>query len=101
MSAVQEIASLFEEPGDVHPPVVFLTNRYNLLQILSARYIAPREAYPKYYSDLLLQSPGRIPLIRASTSKQLEDLVASEGEASFPVVLELDTSVIADSKTFA
>lgn len=99
MTSNQESASLFEEGGEgKSDSIVFLTNRYNLLQILSASYIAPRESYSKYYVDLLTLGPGRIPLVRAPVSKELQALVLREGEASFPVALQLDADRVAEGK---
>jgi len=88
-----------ETPGDLFEPsvgtsnrIVFLTNRFNLLQILSAGFIAPKESYHKYYPDLLEIAPGRLPLLRGPLGVDLQDAVSGDVEASFPVALELKTA---------
>ena len=44
-------------------PLLIPTNRFNLLEMLSSRMIAPRAAYTKYYADLLDAAPGRVPIV--------------------------------------
>jgi len=44
-------------------PLYYITNQFNLREILSGGFIASRESFDdKYYPDLLAESPGRIPL---------------------------------------
>jgi len=72
----------------------FLTNRMNLNGILSSRLVAPRESFQKYYSDLLQQTPGWVPLLRdAPTSAQIE-AVTSERGAGAPVLVEFPLDVL-------
>ena len=52
------------EPVAPAPTLYFLTNRMNLNGILSSRLVAPRESFQKYYTDLLQQTPGWVPLLR-------------------------------------
>ena len=76
------------DEGDVQP-IVFLTNRYNLLEILAAGAITPREGYSKYYEDLLALAPGRVPLVRGPLSKALCELVMGGETDVFPVAIEI------------
>lgn len=84
--------SLFSATGEQRPTgeIVFLTNRHNLLEILASGVIAPREAYAKYYDDILAQSPGRIPLLRAPVGVEACEMVVAGEETAYPVALELD-----------
>lgn len=70
-------------------PLYFLTNRMNLNGVLSSRIIAPRESYKKYYSDLLEDVPGWVPLFTRPPSKALLERVSTERGAGGPVILEL------------
>jgi hypothetical protein len=81
----------------VSSPILFLTNRHNLLEILASGIIAPREAFEKYYDDLLALAPGRVPLLRGSVSREACEIVSGEDETAFPVALELDSSKLAAS----
>lgn len=85
--------SLFDATDDTEAPrsrIFFLTNRYNLLEILSSGLIAPLSGYGKYYSDLLELSPGRVPLVAdplpSTAIRRMEDA----GSSAFPVALEID-----------
>ncbi|AIY15585.1 hypothetical protein GUY44_09325 [Pimelobacter simplex] len=72
----------------------FLTNRMNLNGILSSRLVAPRESFQKYYTDLLQQTPGWVPLLRdAPTPAQIET-VTSERGAGAPVLVEFPLDVL-------
>ncbi len=75
-------------------PVVFLTNRYNLLDFLSSGMIVPQDAIPKYYQDLLALVPGRIPLLSGTVDQSLVDVVTSEGSTAYPVLLEIDPEAV-------
>src|SRR5687768_1165974 len=77
-------------------PLLVPTNRFNLLEILASRVIAPRAAYDKYYTDLLELAPGRIPVIAGPVGARTIELVTREGDATFPVLLELRRAVIKD-----
>lgn len=67
----------------------FLTNRFNLLHILSSRLIGPIESYPKHYKDLLDEAPGYVVLLTEQPSAALAELVCTEGANNFPVLLTL------------
>lgn len=78
--------------SDRRDPILFATNRYNLLEILSSGVVAPRAAYDKYYQDLLEVSEGRIPLFRDSIDRDIEASCTSEGTGTFPVLVELSSN---------
>lgn len=96
--AMSRADDLFDRPTQVEVSVlpkdrvVFLTNRYNLLQILSAGYIGARESYGKYYADLLELCPGRIPLLKGPLDASVQALAGAGAETSFPVALEIDVT---------
>lgn len=69
-----------------------LTNRMNLVGILSSRVLAPRESFYKYYADLLELSPGWVPLLTVRPTARLVDRVVSERGAGAPVLIELPES---------
>lgn len=99
MMTNREPATLFEQGRERKSnSIVFLTNRFNLLQILSTYYVAPKESYSKYYEDLLTLVPGRVPLVRSPVSTELQALVLREGEASFPVALEIAVDQVVAGK---
>jgi hypothetical protein len=88
-------ATLFEQVADVvmDTPFLFVTNRYNLLEFLSAGYVTPLQGVSKHYADLLSIAPGRVPLLRGPIDQSLVDAVSSEDEAAFPVAFELASDV--------
>jgi hypothetical protein len=69
-----------------------LTNRWNLIEFLTRRLVVPREAFTKYYPDLLELTPGSIPVVSTPMSEELVN--AATGGAgdptaqSFPVFIE-------------
>lgn len=77
-------------------PLYYITNQYNLREILSGGFIGSRESFDdKYYKDLLEESPGRIPLFTQPLEPSLFDKVNEhDPETSFAVVLEIDPSKI-------
>lgn len=81
----------------VSSPILFLTNRHNLLEILASGVIAPRAAFEKYYDDLLALAPGRVPLLRGPVTREACEVVSGEDETAFPVALELDSGKLAAS----
>ena len=71
---------------------VFLTNRQNLLQVLSSGLIAPAFAYDKYYEDLLRFAPAHVPLVSTPLGHELTDLVSpKDSPAQFPVAIEISS----------
>jgi hypothetical protein len=96
MTAQLESSILAREDTSA-PNLYFVTNRLNLLEVLSSRFIAPRASYGKYYSDLLEVCPGRVPLVTAPIASSLVDAVASDTEL-FPVAIEIDASNLNELK---
>jgi hypothetical protein len=82
---------------EVPASLYFVTNRFNLLEILSSRYIAPRAAYVKYYPDLLELTPGRVPLVTAPIGPSLQS-VCSRDPNTFPVGIEISASKLSALK---
>ena len=71
---------------------VFLTNRQNLLQVLSSGLVAPAFAYEKYYEDLLRFAPAHVPLVSTPLGEELMDLVSpKDAPAQFPVAIEISS----------
>jgi len=73
-----------------------LTNQNNLREFMSRRLIVPREAIAKYYDDLMVESPGQIPIASSPFSEELiEAVTASPTETQdansrlYPVFIEL------------
>lgn len=75
------------EPSD---RAYFLTNRGNLLHILSSGLIAPRAAFTKYYPDPGELCPGAVLLLSVPPSQDLVATTVAERPGQFPVILELD-----------
>jgi hypothetical protein len=74
--------------GD-NPPVLLLTNRWNLVEILSSGLILPPTALRKYYRDLMQLANGWVPVLRSPVGQDTVDLVVVEDPANaFPVALE-------------
>lgn len=88
-AAVAAVAPAPDGSSDGSVPLYFLTNRMNLNGVLSSRIIAPRGSFQKYYSDLLEDAPGWVPLLTRPPSKALLERVATERGAGGPVILEL------------
>jgi hypothetical protein len=82
-----------DEPG---LRLFVLTNRMNLIGVLSSRLLAPRESFTKYYADLLQLAPGWVPVLTTSPPGSLVDQVVSERGSDAPVLIELATSVLDD-----
>jgi hypothetical protein len=70
-------------------PLVFVTNRYNLIHVLTSGLIGPVESYSKHYGDLLDLAPGRVPVLRGPVHPSIQSLVSREDEHGVPVALEL------------
>ena len=82
------------KPGDENVPPYILTNRYNLLDILSSELIKPLVGFSKYYTDLFRVAPGRMPLLTTAAGPDLVGFVAQDEETAFPVALELDPAIL-------
>ena len=89
--------TLFADENGVDAPFV-LTNRYNLLEFLASRLVAPRSSFDKYYRDLFELCEGRIPLLTPPFEEDVQALVSAEDpRAAFPVAIEIDRGLITDS----
>lgn len=73
-----------------------LTNRFNLIEILSSRLIAPRESYRQYYVDLLADTPNGVPVFSEPPGPGLRERVTADGENNFAVLLQLGDDVPGD-----
>lgn len=93
-SSSSSAESAASEVVEQAPGLYFLTNRMNLNGILSSRMLAPRESFSKYYSDLLEDSPGWVPLLTAPPTAALVERVTAERGAGAPVLLELSDAVV-------
>jgi hypothetical protein len=78
--------------------IMYVTNRYNLLECLSSRLIAPRAAYDKYYRDTLELSAGRILLVSHHVGQHVIAACTVEGTGNFPVAIEIPQSAVGSSK---
>ncbi len=78
------------QSGDAPGAWLFLTNRQNLLEVLSSGLLAPADTYGKYYNDLLALAPGRVPLWSGPPpASALEAVVDADNPGSFPVLVEV------------
>jgi len=78
-----------EENTDSHR-YLFLTNRNNLLDILSSGWIRPATKYKKYYDDPGSLCPQAIPLLIADPSPDFIQALLPSDPDIFPVLLDLD-----------
>ena len=67
-----------------------LTNRNNLLEILSSGLVKPASLYTKYYPDLGAMYPEDLPLLARDPSSTLVERMAGGDPGAFPVLLEVD-----------
>lgn len=89
--------SLFEDT----PRLLFATNRANILPVLSSGLIRGRQAYEKYYDDLLDSARGRIPVWRSAVPGELCDALTGGVRGVYPVVAELSPSLLGQSEVVA
>ncbi len=70
----------------------FVTNHYNLREVLTSRFIGSVLSYDnKYYPDFLELCSGRIPLFTSPLYQDVVDFVSQhDPETSYPVVVELN-----------
>lgn len=85
--------AVVREPRD--ESVLFVTNRFNVIDAVTAGLIRPRRAFGKYYSDLLAINPARIPLFRSGVSEEVSRFVNAEDDHAYPVLLEVSTRHLA------
>ena len=73
----------------------YVTNRYNLNEILSSGLIAPRAAFGKYYEDLLSIAPGRLPLFAGTIDRSIIEAFSEEtSDDAYPAILEVDPAAL-------
>lgn len=78
------------QPGKCDTAWFHLTNGNNLLEILSCDLIKPTACYKKYYQDLSVYCPGKIPLFKGAILGDLVGIVVKEDPAMLrPVILEI------------
>lgn len=77
--------------------VYFATNRFNVIDAITAGLIRPRRAFGKYYSDLLAVNPARIPLFRSGVPEDVSRFVSAEDDHAYPVLLEVSTRHLTSS----
>lgn len=94
-------SAVLSEPAAPARRLYFLTNRMNLNGILGARLVAPRESFQKYYTDLLQQTPGWVPLLRDAPTRAQIDAVTSERGAGAPVLVEFPPDILGKVKSGA
>ena len=79
-----------EPGGSPDTRFYYVTNRFNLLEILSAGFIGPRAMYAgKYYRDFVECCPGRVPLFTAKPGSSAARFVSEESDTAYPVALEI------------
>lgn len=71
-----------------------VTNTMNLNSLLGSRLLTPREAFHKYYTDLLDLAPGWIPLLTEPPTENLIRQATAEHGADTPVLMELTADVL-------
>ena len=67
---------------------LFLTNRKNLIGIMSSGLIGTKEIYAKYQDDILTKTKGFLPLFNSGISDQLIELSTENIDTNFGVILE-------------
>ena len=82
--------SLFPEK---QPPLLLATNRANVLSMMSSGIIAPASAYQKHYPDATSLGGSRLLAFRGSVPLPLLRQ-ASDGDAFFDVLLEMDEKLV-------
>lgn len=70
-------------------PLTVLTNRMNVMEILSTRLVKPRAGYGTYYTDHLEDATGWIPLFQAPVATGVAARAAAEDPAAFPVLVSV------------
>lgn len=90
--------------NEAYPPsdgmrLFYVTNRYNLNEILSSGLVAPLAAFDKYYDDLLSIAPGRIPLFGGTVDHSIIEAVSEKNSGdAYPVIIEFDRSTLSGTE---
>lgn len=88
----------FDPPED-RSALYFVTNRSNLVEILSSGLLTGRSGFQKYYPDYLQYAPDRVPLFAGPLDESIVEAIDEQGpEDSFPVILEVDPSLLSQGK---
>lgn len=83
------------------PRLLFATNRANILPVLSSALVRGRQAYEKYYDDLLEPARGRIPVWRGRVPGELREALTGGVRGVYPVIAELSPSLLSQSDVVA
>jgi len=75
----------------------FLTNRRNILSIMSSGLLGPSDIFAKYKNDILVRTGGYFPLFSKGFSNNLINATTDNPDINFPVVIELDRNKLPDS----
>ena len=75
----------------------FLTNRRNILSIMSSGLLGPSNIFAKYKNDILARTGGYFPLFSKGFSNDLINTTTANPDVNFPVVIELDKNKLPGS----
>lgn len=75
----------------------FLTNRRNILSIMSSGLLGPSDIFAKYKNDILTRVGGYFPLFSKGFSVDLISATTDDPDTNFPVIIELDKNKLPDS----
>lgn len=84
-----------KKTGTESGSLYFLTNQYNLREILAGGFIGDFFTYDdKYYSDYLMDCKGRVPYFKEVYVDQLKHVTQDDPVTTFPVLLEVDAASV-------
>jgi hypothetical protein len=66
-----------------------LTNRNNLIEVLASGLVKPAHLAPRHYTDLASMCPGYLPLLLHDPAPEWCQLVSSDGDYNYPVLLQI------------
>jgi hypothetical protein len=75
----------------------FLTNRRNILSIMSSGLLGPSDIFAKYKNDILTRTGGYFPLFSKGFSVDLISATTDDPDTNFPVIIELDKNKLPNS----
>lgn len=94
-SSVESISDLLGQGPQKEAQLFYLTNRRNLISILTGGIIGPRSIHQTYVDDLQSYCADLIPLTNAPVSCDVVPLVSPTDRPDvFPVLLELNQAVL-------
>ena len=79
---------------------LFLTNRKNLIGIMSSGLIGTKEIYAKYQVDILTKTKGYVPLFTSGVSGQLIELSTENKDTNLGVILEFKKEKLPSKFTY-